>query len=603
MIKLVRQFAIASLFLTTGIPASHVFAAAIPVALKSTGEGQFELLRDGKPFFIKGAGGDASKQLLKEAGGNSFRTWGADDIDAKLDEAQKLGLTVTVGIWLGHERHGFDYSNAKSVQDQFDAAKAAVLKYKDHPSVLIWSVGNEMEGYADGDNPKIWKAVNDIAGMIKKLDPNHPTMTIIADVGGSRVPCINAFCPNIDIVGINSYGGGPTVAERYRKAGGVKPFVITEYGPAGTWEVGKNSWDAPIELTSTEKADSYRATYEKSILAEKGKLALGGYAFAWGNKQEASATWFGLFLPDMSRLESMDAMTELWSGKKPANRCPQIRPLKVVGADRVTPGETIHAKVDVTDPENDALKIEWKLTKDYGEYQTGGDVQIVPPTYPEAIVKQGEKEVELTMPADGGGYWLYAYVHDGKGGAAVADVPLYVNGPVAKPKSTKAGIPFLVYGDNMPGASYIPSGWMGKIDAIGLDEHCTVNPHDGKTCMKLEFRSADNFGGIVWQDPANDWGDKAGGYDLTGAKKLTFWARGEAGGEKVEFKMGIIGADKAFPDSASAGIAPVELTKEWKQYTIDLTGKDLTHIKTGFVWTLGGQGKPVTFYLDDIRYE
>jgi hypothetical protein len=144
---------------------------------------------------------------------------------------------------------------------------------------------------------------------------------------------INRLCPDIDVIGINSYGGGPSIAKRYRDAGGTKPFVITEFGPPGVWEVGKNSWDAPTELTSTAKGAAYRATYEQSILAEKGKLSLGSYVFAWGNKQEATATWYGLFLPDGARLESIDVMTELWSGRKPANRCPQIASLKPDGKE------------------------------------------------------------------------------------------------------------------------------------------------------------------------------------------------------------------------------------------------------------------------------
>src|SRR5213083_2699901 len=64
----------------------------------------WQLLRDGKPYFIKGGGGGASKELLARLGGNSFRTWGVgDDTMRQLDEAQKLGLTVTLGIWLRHE--------------------------------------------------------------------------------------------------------------------------------------------------------------------------------------------------------------------------------------------------------------------------------------------------------------------------------------------------------------------------------------------------------------------------------------------------------------------------------------------------------------------
>ena len=41
----------------------------------------------------------------------------------------------------------------------------------------------------------------------------------------------------------------------------------------------------------------------------------------------------------------------------------------------------------------------------------------------------------------------------------------------------------------------------------------------------------------------------------------------------------------------------------WKRYTIDLDDEDLTRIKTPFLWTLGGRGRPLTFYLDDIHFE
>ena len=39
----------------------------------------YELLRDGKPYFIKGAGGWTRLKELAAAGGNSVRTWGAAD--------------------------------------------------------------------------------------------------------------------------------------------------------------------------------------------------------------------------------------------------------------------------------------------------------------------------------------------------------------------------------------------------------------------------------------------------------------------------------------------------------------------------------------------
>ena len=54
--------------------------------------------------------------------------------------------------------------------------------------------------------------------------------------------------------------------------------------------------------------------------------------------------------------------------------------------------------------------------------------------------------------------------------------------------------------------------------------------------------------------------------------------------------------------SAKGELKAVKLTKEWNKLTIPLRGLDLRQIKTGFGWSLAGQGKPVTFYLDDIRF-
>jgi hypothetical protein len=172
----------------------------------------------------------------------------------------------------------------------------------------------------------------------------------------------------------------------------------------------------------------------------------------------------------------------------------------------------------------------------------------------------------------------------------------------ATPPAPKTPLPFVIYAGDAISKPYSPTGWMGNSSAVGFNDHCTEYPHSGATCIRVDYRTTGAWAGIVWQDPPNDWGDKNGGHDLTGASKLTFWARGAAGGEKVEFYFGVIKAEKPFSDSDTGRIT-VTLTRTWSQYGIDLTGKNLSHIKTGFGWSLAGQGRPVTFYLDDIQYE
>ncbi len=164
--------------------------------------------------------------------------------------------------------------------------------------------------------------------------------------------------------------------------------------------------------------------------------------------------------------------------------------------------------------------------------------------------------------------------------------------------------PFVIYAEQGGAENhFIPAGWIGNTKNLKLDEGWTQRPHAGKTCVHVEYAAPGQWAGIVWQDPANDWGEVPGGWNLTGAKKLTFWARGEKGEETVHFKFGVLGPDKKYPDSASGETSDLKLTTDWKEYEIDLAGKDLTHVKTGFVLTLGGQGGPVGFDLDDMQFE
>ena len=170
---------------------------------------------------------------------------------------------------------------------------------------------------------------------------------------------------------------------------------------------------------------------------------------------------------------------------------------------------------------------------------------------------------------------------------------------------------FYVYSDKgaKDSSFFIPSGWMGDYADLTLQADNTNNPYAGTTCIKITYRNRASSGarwaGIYWQNPASNWGDsEKGGINLTGVTKLTFWARGEKGEERIEeFKMG--GLSGPYPDSATANIGPVILTPEWKQYTIDLVGKDLSHVIGGFAWSANLDNNPngCTFYLDEIRYE
>lgn len=157
---------------------------------------------------------------------------------------------------------------------------------------------------------------------------------------------------------------------------------------------------------------------------------------------------------------------------------------------------------------------------------------------------------------------------------------------------------------------FYPSGWMGDGEEgekyIQLNDQWRENCHSAPTCVRITYcPNKKGWAGIYWQYPDGNWGDSPG-RRIKGARRLTFWARGERGRELVQFKAGGISAQgKKYHDSFEIAIAPVEFTQEWQRYEIDFTGADLSSVLGAFAWTANRSGnlEGLTFYLDDIRYE
>jgi len=332
-------------------------------------------------------------------------------------------------------------------------------------------------------------------------------------------------------------------------------------------------------------------------------LCLGAYAFTWGNKQEATATWYGMLMPDGSKLGAVDVMHSLWTGKRADHPCPRIESLSVEGDPAVEPGAIVRAQLKASDPSGDPLKVTWSLTADGGTVGLNGDKEDVPDAIKSAVTVVDMTNSKVNMPTAPGPYRLYAVVRNMHGGVAVANVPLRVRGAVRVGLGAKAKLPLTIYDEAGNSLPYVPSGWMGNAGAMKLDLNCSINPHSGSTCIKWDYSAADNWGGIAWQSPEGDWGDKPGGYDLTGARKLVLWARGKTGGEVVSFGLGLIKSDKKFPDTATVEPTKRTLTTEWQKIEMPLMDKDLTRIKVGLVMIVNGQSQPATIFLDDITIE
>lgn len=200
--------------------------------------------------------------------------------------------------------------------------------------------------------------------------------------------------------------------------------------------------------------------------------------------------------------------------------------------------------------------------------------------------------------------WIYgSYVWGATLAAACAQAPASPQEP-AGPVGLAVTLPLVVYQEapDAQGGVFKPTGLMGDAPKLVLEFGCTNRPQQGAECIRIEYPHT-SWAGLIWQHPAHNWGDEEGGVDLRAANRLSFWARGEKGGEQVEFKLGMIPRHKPFYDTARISLGSVALSNQWKRYEIPLAGKNMGRIVSGFVFTVQGREEPVVFYLDNIQYE
>ncbi|MBA3664165.1 MAG: hypothetical protein H0W61_08160 [Bacteroidetes bacterium] len=390
--------------------------------------GIYQLMRNNEPYFIKGAGGYKYYDRLKELGGNSVRVWSTDDAKKYLDNAQALGLTVTLGLDMGHERRGFNYSDKKAVKEQFERLKKEILAYKDHPALLMWGVGNEVDQFAKDFN--VWNAVNDLAKFIHENDPNHPTTTMLAGVPKQHIKEIIKRCPDIDILSINAFKWIEPVKKDITDAGWTGPYLIGEWGASGYWESDMVPWGTFIEETSTEKARACATRYKVGI-ADNQSRCLGSYVFYWGHKQARTHTLLSLFTDKGEETEVLDVLQQIWTGNAPKNSSPKIVP---VGIDDkpthkgvyLTPSTDHMAYTDATDPDNDQLYYYWEIYKESAEKKEGGDKEDKPEALTGLIINGKGKALSFKSPDKEGAYRLFVNVYDGHNHVATANAPFFV---------------------------------------------------------------------------------------------------------------------------------------------------------------------------------
>jgi hypothetical protein len=223
------------------------------------------------------------------------------------------------------------------------------------------------------------------------------------------------------------YGDIVNLQKRIADAGWDGPYMVTEWGATGHWEVASTEWGANIEQTSQEKAKAFIDRYKAAIEADPAKC-LGSFVFLWGQKQERTPTWYGMFTETDEETETVDAMRFIWNGKWPENRCPTIDSLQLNGKTafdniKVKSGAKMYAEASIRDFENDTLNYLWEILPESTDLGSGGDYE----KRPEALLKiKGNYKLEFTSPEKPGAYRLFIYGLDNKGHATTGNIPFLV---------------------------------------------------------------------------------------------------------------------------------------------------------------------------------
>jgi hypothetical protein len=391
-------------------------------------ERKAQLYRHGEPYFIKGAAGPQYLDKVAAYGANSIRTWDLNNADSLLDLAHELGLTVTLGLEIGRPSWGqsFNYWKFWEVSKKIEELKPIIEKYKDHPALLMWGVGNELEQFGGGKRFLLYYTINRVGKMIKEIDPNHPTMAAFTSyTEKSRTVSM----PYIDVIGYNSFDAINLMHDIiYGEKGFDQAYIFSEWGPSGHWETPNTEWGAPKELKNSAKRELMEKHWE--IIHSDNEFLLGSYAFYWGNKMEVTPTWFSLFGEDGSETESVHFLKSAWTGQKTDNLAPQVHDLFIetnngVLNDNVYLENNVEYAViaQVTDPENDTITYKWEIRPEESYFFKNKTINY---DMDHLILNEEDNKITFVSPIDEGPYRVFVFAFDGKGNVASYNIPFYV---------------------------------------------------------------------------------------------------------------------------------------------------------------------------------
>ncbi|PRY45105.1 discoidin domain-containing protein [Umezawaea tangerina] len=412
-------------------------------------QGNWQLSVDGAPYVVKGLTwgppvSEAASRMpdVKAMGVNTIRTWGTDAGSKPLfDAAAANGVKVVAGFWL---QPGGGPGSGGCVNYVTDATYKAnmlseiqrwVTEYKAHQGVLMWNVGNEsilgMQNCFSGtelENQRNAYArfVNDAARAIHAIDANHPVTNTDAWTGAW--PYLKANAPDLDLYSVNAYNAVCNVRQDWINGGYTKPYIVTEGGPAGEWEVPNDANGVPTEPTDVAKRDGYLRAWN-CITGHTG-VALGATLFHYGTEGDFGGVWFNL-IPNGEKRLSYYAVRQMYGGAAAANTPPVITNMALSRTTDVPAGGTFTLSANVSDPNGDPISYTIGLNSKY----INGAGGIISAAF------TGNGPFTVTAPQMLGVWKVYLYARDGKGNIGIETKSFRVVPPPVQGTNIAVGKP------------------------------------------------------------------------------------------------------------------------------------------------------------------
>ncbi len=449
---------------TTGTPPTPLATPPTPktpsvVSVTGT-QGNWQLMVNGSPYQVKGVtfGPSSAASLaympeLQSMGVNTLRTWGTDSTTQPLlDAASAYGLKVLNGFWLNQNADYVNDTNYKTTT--LSTIENTVNTYKNSPGILMWDVGNEVvltlqNTYSgtqlEQERNAYAQYVDQIAQAIHSIDPYHPVTSTDAWTGAWTYYKANS--PHLDLYAVNSYGAACTVKQNWITGGYKVPYIITESGPAGEWEVPNDENGVPTEPTDVQKSQGY-ATAWNCITSHTG-VALGATLFNYGIENDFGGVWFDLITGHWRRLSDF-TVAQLYGGKISTNTPPVISNM-TLNKTTIATNSPLIVSANVSDPNGDPLRYHLMLSSKYVD----GNTALQNATF----TQTGPTTFSVTPPKQLGVWKVYLYAYDGQDNVGIETlsfkvVPPTVNGRnVALGKTTTASS----YQATGNGAPYPPS--------------------------------------------------------------------------------------------------------------------------------------------------